>query len=67
MVVGNLMSKSKLKYKEFKRVSQKFWIFLKVYMTTHRCIGLLVFKLALQKLFGCLINFEGKTRQNLVP
>ena len=26
MVAGNLMSKSKLKYKEFKGIFQKFWI-----------------------------------------
>ena len=41
MVVGNLMSKSKLKYKEFNEFFKSSEL-KKVYMRTHRCSDLLV-------------------------
>jgi len=40
--------------------------FNKVHMRTHRRSGLLISKIALEKLFRYLINHAGATRQNLV-
>jgi len=40
--------------------------FNNVYMRTHRRSGLLISKIALEKLFRYLINRAGATRQNLV-
>lgn len=44
MVVGNLMSKSKLKYKEFNEFFKSSEFLKKVYMRTYRCSDLLVSK-----------------------
>ena len=48
------------------RVDPKDLNFNNVYMRTHRRSGLLISKIALEKLFRYLINCAGVTRQNLV-
>ncbi len=55
MVVGNLMSKSKLKYKEFNEFFKSSEL-KKVYMKTHRCSDLLVSKFDLKNLFRYFIK-----------
>ena len=47
-------------------VDQKYLNFNKVYMETHRRSGLLISKIALEKLFRYVINCTEVTRQNLV-
>ena len=47
-------------------VGPKILDFKKVYKKTHRRSGLLISKIALEKLFRYLINRAGATRQNLV-
>ena len=48
------------------RADKKVLNFNKVPMKTHRRSGLLISKIALEKLFRYLINCAGVTQQNLV-
>ena len=50
--------------KSYYGADQKGLNFNKVYIETHRRSGLLISKIALEKLFRYLINCAGVTRQN---